>query len=73
VTATGAAGRHDLVVGTSGGGGKKLGVEPLVDGLVDLVLAITTRESTTEGGDGCLGGLETLSLVDNGVVQLASI
>ena len=72
-TATGATGRHDLVVGISGEEVKKLDVEPLVDSLVDLVLAIATQEGATEGGDGCLGDLEALGLINKGVVRGAEL
>jgi len=66
---TGAAGRLDLVVGVSGQDIKELGVEPLINGSVDLVLAVAAREGTTKGSDSGLGKLKKPSWGDNDIVQ----
>jgi len=64
---TGAMSRLDLVVGSSRQKVKKLGVEPMINGLVDLGLAITSREGTTKGGDGGLGKLKESGLINNDI------
>jgi len=66
---TGAAGGLDSVVGISGQNIKEFGVEPLINGSVDLVLAVAAREGTTKGSDSGLGKLKEPSLVDNNIAQ----
>ena len=68
-TTTGAAGGLDLVVGVSRQDIEELGVEPLVNGSVDLVLAVAAREGTMKGGDSHLGKLEEPGWVDNDIEQ----
>jgi len=68
-TTTGATSRLDLVVCISGEKIKELGVEPMVNGIVDLVLAVATREGATKRGDSDWGKMKELSLVDNDVKQ----
>ena len=68
-TTTGAAGGLELVVGVSRQDIEELGVEPLVDGSVDLVLAIASRESTAEGSDSGLGKLKETGWVDNDIAK----
>jgi len=47
-----------LVVGISGQKIKELGVEPMVDGIIDLILAITTQEGAAKRGHRSLGKLK---------------
>jgi len=59
----------DLVVDVSGQDIKEFGVEPLIDGSVDLILPVAAQEGTAKGGDGSLGKLKEPSLVDNNIEQ----
>ena len=68
-TTTGAAGRLDLVVGVSRQDIEELGVEPLVNGSVDLVLAVAAREGTAKGSDSGLGKLKETGWVDNDIAK----
>ena len=68
-TITGAASRLDLVVGVSRQDIKELGVEPLVNGSGDLVLAVAAREGTAHGSDGGLCKLKETSWVDNDIAK----
>jgi len=56
-------------VGISGQDIEEFGVEPLIIGSVDLILAATAREGTTKGSDSSLGKLKEPSLVDNDIEQ----
>jgi len=58
-----------LVAGISGQEIEEFGVEPLINGSVDLVLAATAPEGTTEGSDSSLGKLEEPSWIDNDIEQ----
>jgi len=68
-TTTGATNRLDFVVGISRQDIKELGVEPMVDGIIDLVLVITTQEGAAKGDAGSLGKLKEPSLVNNDIEQ----
>jgi len=56
-----------LVVGISRQDIEELGVEPMVNGSVDLVLAVAAQEGAAKGGDGSLGKLKEPSWVDNDI------
>jgi len=44
-------------------------VEPLINGRVDFVLAVTAREGTAKGGDGSLGKLKEPGLANSDIEQ----
>jgi len=58
-----------LVVGISRQEIKEFGVEPMINGSVDFVLATTTQEGAAKGSDRSLGELKELSLVNNDIEQ----
>jgi len=58
-----------LVVGISGQEIEEFGVEPLINGGVDLVLAVAAKEGTAKGSDSGLGKLKEPSRVDNDIAQ----
>jgi len=68
-TTTGATSRLDLVVGISGEKIKELCVEPMVDGIIDLILVVATQEGATKRGDSDLGKMKELSLVNDDIEQ----
>jgi len=68
-TTTGAAGRLDVVVGISRQDIEELGVEPLDNGSVDLVLAVFAREGTAKGSDRGLGKLKETGWGDNDIAK----
>jgi len=61
--------RLDWVEGISGQEIEEFGVEPMINGSVDLTLAVTTREGTAKGSDSSLGKMKEPSLVDNDIEQ----
>ena len=65
-TGTGARSGLDLVAGIRQKI-EELGAEPMVDGIIDLVRAVTTQEGTAKGGDGNLGQVKEPGLVDNNI------
>jgi len=68
-TTTGPTSRLGLVVGVSRQKIEELGVEPMVNGIIDLVLAATTQKGAAKGGDGSLGKLKEPGLVGNDIEQ----
>jgi len=68
-TAAGTTGKLDLVASINRQKVKKLGVEPMVDGFIDLILAAAAREGTMKGRHRGLGKLEEPSLVDDDIGQ----
>ena len=48
---------------------EELGMEPLVNGSVDLVLAVAAREGTAKGSDSGLGKLKETSWGDNDIAK----
>jgi len=62
-----------LVVGISGQEIEEFGVEPLINGSVDLVLVATAREGTAKGSDNSMGKLKKPSLVDDDIEQGVAI
>jgi len=66
---TGAASGLDLVVGISRQDIEELGVEPMVNGSIDLVLAVAAREGTAGGSDSSLGELKETSWRDDDIAE----
>jgi len=58
-----------LVVGVSRQDIEELGVEPVVNGSVDLVLATFAREGTAKGSDSGLGKRKETGWVDNNIAK----
>jgi len=68
-TTTGTASGLDLVVGINRQDIEKLGVEPMVNGSIDLVLAVAAREGTAEGSDSSLGELKETSWRNDDIAE----
>ena len=58
-----------MIMGVSRQDIEELGMEPLVNGSVDLVLAVAAREGTAKGSDSGLGKLKETSWGDNDIAK----